>query len=76
MSILGIIAVIVIVGLLLWVVNSYIPMDATVKKILNVVVIILLIVFLLRAFGVWGEIANARVFATPPLHTGSTHLQC
>jgi len=53
MDILTILIVIVIVGVLLWLVNSYIPMQAGVKKILNVVVIILLIIWLLSAFGVF-----------------------
>jgi hypothetical protein len=46
------IIVLVIVGVLLWLVNNYIPMDANIKKILNIVVIIVVILWLLRMFGV------------------------
>jgi hypothetical protein len=46
------ILVLVVVGVLLWLVNNYIPMDANIKKILNIVVIIVVILWLLRVFGV------------------------
>jgi hypothetical protein len=41
----------IVVGVILWLVNSYIPMDHKIKAILNVVVVIGVIVWLLRAFG-------------------------
>jgi len=61
MSILSIILVIVVVGVLLWALNSFVPMDAKVKSILNLVVVILLIVWLLRAFGVIGALSSIHV---------------
>lgn len=61
MSLLTIILAIVLVGLLLWVVNSLIPMEATVKRILNVVVIIALVIWLLKAFGLLASIAAIHV---------------
>lgn len=51
MSLITIIIVLVIVGVILWLVNAYIPMDKKIKTILNVVVVILVILWLLRAFG-------------------------
>jgi hypothetical protein len=42
----------VVVGLLLWLVNNYIPMDGKIKSILNVVVVIAVIIWLLRAFAI------------------------
>lgn len=54
MSVIGIILTLIVVGVLLWLVNSYIPMDAKIKKILNVVVVVLVIIWLLYAFGVLG----------------------
>lgn len=42
----------IVVGVLLWVVNSLIPMDAKIKQILNVVVVIAVVLWLLKAFGV------------------------
>jgi len=49
---LSVVMVIVVVGVLLWAVNSFIPMDPKIKNILNVVVVIALVLWLLRAFGI------------------------
>jgi PAS domain-containing protein len=51
MPILTILIVILVVGVILWLINSYIPMQRTVKGILNAVVIIILVVWLLKVFG-------------------------
>lgn len=50
---INVIIVLVVVGLILWLINRFIPMQSTVKSILNIVVIICLILWLLRAFGIW-----------------------
>ncbi|MFU8842934.1 MAG: Thivi_2564 family membrane protein [Bacteroidales bacterium] len=52
MPVLTILIVILVVGVILWLVNSYIPMQNTVKRILNAVVIIILVIWLLKVFGV------------------------
>ena len=52
MSIISLIVTLVVVGLILWLVNNFIPMDRKVKQILNIVVVILLILWLLSAFGI------------------------
>jgi hypothetical protein len=51
MSLISIIITLIIIGVLLWVVNSLIPMDAKVKMIVNVVVIIAILLWLLQEFG-------------------------
>ena len=56
MSLISLMLTIVVVGVILWLINAYVPMQATVKKILNVVVIIVLILWLLNAFGVMGTL--------------------
>lgn len=61
MSLLPILIAIVVVGLLLWVINSYIPMQASIKKILNIVVVIVLIIWLLNAFGVFGYLGKVHI---------------
>lgn len=61
MSLLTIILVIVVVGVLLWAINSFIPMDSKIKSILNIVVVIALILWLLQAFGVLGSLGSVRV---------------
>ncbi len=55
MPLIQLVIVLVIVGVILWVINSYIPMQATIKKILNVVVIIAVVLWLLSVFGVIGS---------------------
>jgi hypothetical protein len=61
MSVLTIILVLVVAGVLLWAINAYIPMDPKIKNLLNVVVVIILVVWLLKAFGVFGYLSNARI---------------
>jgi hypothetical protein len=61
MPLIQLVIVLVVVGVILWVINSYIPMQATIKKILNVVVIIAVIIWLLSAFGVIGNISAIRI---------------
>ena len=51
MSLLSIIIVLLVVGVLLWLVNTYLPMDRKIKNILNVVVVIVVILWLLKVFG-------------------------
>ena len=53
--------VLVVVGIVLWSINSYIPMQATIKKILNAVVVIAVIMWLLNVFGVIGNISAIRI---------------
>jgi hypothetical protein len=55
-TLLTLILTIVVVGVLLWLINTYVPMQATVKNILNIVVVIVLIIWLLNAFGVVGPL--------------------
>ena len=61
MSLITIVIVLVLVGVILWLINSYIPMQSTIKKILNVVVVVAVILWLLSAFGVIGSLDTIRV---------------
>ncbi|MBN1131047.1 MAG: hypothetical protein JXA71_18810 [Chitinispirillaceae bacterium] len=61
MSILSVLITLIVVGVILWLVNSYIPMDGKIKKILNVVVVILVILWLLNGFGVFGSMSNMHI---------------
>ena len=61
MPLINLIIILVVVGVILWVINSYIPMQPTIKKNLNVVVIIVVVLWLLSVFGVIGNISNIRV---------------
>jgi 1-acyl-sn-glycerol-3-phosphate acyltransferase len=61
MSLITLVIVLVVVGVVLWLINSYIPMQATIKKILNVVVVIVVILWLLSAFGVIDSFDTIRI---------------
>jgi hypothetical protein len=61
MPILTILIVLVVVGVILWLVNAYIPMDRKIKIILNVVVTILVIVWLLKVFGILHYVTGAHI---------------
>ncbi len=56
MSLISLLVVLIAVGVILWLINTYIPMDAKIKKILNVVVVIVVILWLLQAFGILGNL--------------------
>ncbi|MCZ0810822.1 MAG: Thivi_2564 family membrane protein [Pseudomonadota bacterium] len=61
MSLINLIVTLVVVGVALWAINTYLPMDRKIKNILNVVVVILVVIWLLRAFGLLGDIGAMRV---------------
>jgi hypothetical protein len=61
MPLIQLVIVLVVVGVILWLINSYIPMQATLKKILNVVVVIAVIIWLLSVFGVIGNISTIHI---------------
>jgi len=61
MSLISLIVTLIVVGILLWLVNAYIPMDGKIKKILNVVVTICVVVWLLSVFGVIGHAGSINV---------------
>jgi hypothetical protein len=53
MPLLTILIVLIVAGVLLWLVNNYIPMDHKIKNILNAVVVVIVVVWLLKVFGVF-----------------------
>ena len=61
MPLINLVVVLVVVGVLLWLVNSYIPMAGSIKSILNAVVIIAVVLWLLSVFGLIGELSTIRV---------------
>jgi hypothetical protein len=61
MSLISVVVVLVIIGVLLWLVNTYIPMDGKIKSILNIVVLIVVVLWLLQAFGVLGNVGDVRI---------------
>ena len=50
MDLLSLIILLVVIGVLMWAVNTYIPMQESIKKLLNIVVVIVVVLFLLSLF--------------------------
>ena len=61
MPLLNIVLVLIVVGVALWLVNNYIPMASSIKAILNVVVVVAIGVWVLKAVGLWGNVTNYRL---------------
>lgn len=61
MPLLQVVIVLVVVGVILWVINSYIPMQGTIKRILNGVVVIAVIIWLLQVFGVLNSLQGIHI---------------
>ena len=61
MPLLNVVVVLIVVGVILWLVNNYIPMDRKIKSILNIVVIIVVVLWLLSAFGVLSSMSNMHI---------------
>jgi hypothetical protein len=61
MPLIHVVLTLIVVGVLLWLVNSYIPMAGSIKSILNGVVIIVVVLWLLSVFGLIGELSTIRV---------------
>jgi len=61
MPLVHIVLVLIVVGVLLWLINAFIPMDAKIKSILNIVVVIAVIIWLLQSFGILGPLSRYRL---------------
>jgi hypothetical protein len=61
MPLLNVAITLIVIGILLWLVNNYIPMDGKIKSILNAVVVICVVVWLLFAFGILHHSGDIRV---------------
>jgi hypothetical protein len=61
MPLIQLVITLVVVGVILWLINNYIPMQSTIKAILNAVVIIVVVIWLLSAFGLIGPISQFRI---------------
>jgi hypothetical protein len=61
MPLINIVVVLIVVGVLLHLINRYVPMASSIKSILNVVVIVCVCVWLLQATGMWSHVTNFRL---------------
>jgi hypothetical protein len=61
MPLVTVVVALLVVGVLLWLVNRYIPMQGTIKGILNAVVVIVVVLWLLKVFNLLGYLSQFRV---------------
>lgn len=61
MPLVSVVIVLVIVGVILYLINSYIPMASSIKSILNIVVVVAVCVWLLKVAGLWTSITNFQI---------------
>ncbi len=61
MPLLNLVVMLIVVGVALWLVNRFIPMASSIKSILNIVVVIAVAVFVLKAAGLWGDVTSFRI---------------
>ncbi len=61
MPLIQVLIALIVVGVLLWLVNTYIPMQGAIKSILNAVVVIVVVLWLLNVFGVLHSLTNIHV---------------
>ena len=61
MPLVNVLIALIVVGVLLWLINNYLPMDGKIKSILNGVVVIVVVLWLLQIFGVMDTLTRFRV---------------
>jgi hypothetical protein len=61
MPLMTVVLTLIVVGILLWLVNAYIPMDAKIKQILNIVVVVAVVLWIISLFGLFSRMGNIRV---------------
>lgn len=61
MPLLQLVEVLIVVGVLLWLINRFIPMQSSIKSILNGVVVIAVVLWILNVFGMFHSISNIRI---------------
>lgn len=60
MPLVTLVIVLIVIGVVLWLINNYIPMASSIKTILNVVVVVAVIIWVLQAVGMWGRITSYK----------------
>lgn len=61
MTLIDIVLIFVVIGLVMWLINAFIPMAAGIKSLLNVVVFVVVLIWILRVFGMVGEIPGVHI---------------
>jgi len=60
MPLVDIVLALIVVGVALWLINNFIPMAGSIKSILNIVVVVVVAIWVLKAFGMWGQVTSYR----------------
>jgi hypothetical protein len=63
-TLVNIVVILVVVGLVMWLINTYIPMAGAIKSLLNIVVFVVVLIWVLQIFGLIGPIPGLQI---PPL---------
>lgn len=61
MTLISLIIVLVVLGILMYLINAFVPMDANIKKVLNIAVVVVLILWLIQSLGLLGPIGSIRI---------------
>jgi predicted membrane protein len=61
MPLINLVITLIVVGMLLWLINRFIPMASSIKTILNVVVVVFVGIWVLQAVGLWGDVSTFRI---------------
>ena len=61
MTLVDIVLILIVVGLLLWLIDAYIPMAGGIKSLINVLVFVVVLIWLLQTFGLVGNIPGVRI---------------
>jgi hypothetical protein len=60
-TLVNIVVILVVVGLVMWLINTYIPMAGAIKSLLNIVVFVVVLIWLLQTFGLIGNIPGLKM---------------
>jgi len=61
MPLIQLVLILIVIGVLLWLINNYIPMQGSIKRIMNGVVVIAVVLWLVNVFGLFSYISSFRV---------------
>jgi predicted membrane protein len=61
MPLINLLIPLIVVGVVLWLINNYIPMASSIRSIINAVVVVAVCIWVLQAVGLWGTVTNFRI---------------
>jgi hypothetical protein len=61
MPLINLIVPLIVVGVVLWLINRFIPMAGSIKTILNAVVVVVVCVWVLQSVGLWSQLSTFRL---------------